>query len=95
MRIIALSLLAGLAFTGCSSNQHSQQQKAAEPTKPAADTNKAETGRVAFKALRSGTRMARDAMPVGLESQPTKEFPGKTEKPVSGEGRSVQHRARP
>jgi len=78
MKIFALALLAGLLFTGCSSNQQSQQQKTAEPARTAADTNKAETGRVAFQRLYVAARgWARDAMPVGLESQPTKEFPGK------------------
>ena len=80
MKLYALILLAGLLLTGCSSNAPSgQQQKApAEPAKPAADANRAETGRVAFQRMYVAARgWARDAMPVGLESTPTKEFPGK------------------
>jgi hypothetical protein len=78
MKVVAWALLAGLLFTGCSSNPPSQQQKPTEPSKPAADANKAETGRVAFQRTYVAARgWARDAMPVGLESQPTKEFPGK------------------
>jgi hypothetical protein len=78
MRSLSLALFAGLLLTGCSSTPQSQQQKPAEPAKPAADTNKAETGRVAFQRMYVAARgWARDAMPVGLESQPTKEFPGR------------------
>ena len=78
MKVVAWALLAGLLFMGCSSNPPSQQQKPAEPSKPAADANKAETGRVAFQRTYVAARgWARDAMPVGLESQPTKEVPGK------------------
>jgi len=78
MKSLFFALFAGLLLTGCSSNQQSQQQKPAEPVKPAAEANKAETGRVAFQRMYVAARgWARDAMPVGLESTPTKEFPGK------------------
>ncbi len=79
MKRFASLLFAGLLLTGCSSNQPSgQQQKPAEPAKPAADANKADTGRVAFQRMYVAARgWARDAMPVSLESTPTKEFPGK------------------
>ena len=79
MRSVVFGFLFGLLLIGCSSNPPSgQQQKSAEPAKPAADANKADTGRVAFQRLYVAARgWARDAMPVGLESQPTKEFPGK------------------
>ena len=80
MKPYASLLLAGLLLTGCSSNAPSgQQQKApAEPAKPVADANKADTGRVAFQRMYVAARgWARDAMPVGLESTPTKDFPGK------------------
>jgi hypothetical protein len=78
MKSLIFALFAGLLLTGCSSNQQSQQQKPAEPAKPAAEANKAETGRVAFQRMYVAARgWARDAMPVGLESTPTKEFPGK------------------
>ena len=78
MKIAVWALLAGLLITGCSSTPPSQQQKSSEPTKPASDANKADNGRVAFQRLYVAARgWARDAMPVGLESQSTKEFPGK------------------
>jgi len=78
MKTVAWVLLAALLLTGCSSNQPSQQQKPAEPAKPAADANKGDAGRMAFQRLYVAARgWARDAMPVGLESQSTKEFPGK------------------
>jgi hypothetical protein len=78
MKSFVLALVAGLLFTGCSSTPPSQQQKPAEPAKSAADANKAETGRVAFQRMYVTARgWVRDAMPVGLESQSTKEFPGK------------------
>jgi hypothetical protein len=80
MKVLAMVLFAGLLFIGCSSNPPSgQQQKApAEPAKPAADANKADTGRVAFQRMYVAARgWARDAMPVGLESQGTQEFPGR------------------
>src|SRR3954467_1479568 len=80
MKLFASLILAGLLLTGCSSNgPSSQQQKApAEPAKPAAEANKADAGRVAFQRMYvAGRGWARDAMPGGLESTPTKEFPGK------------------
>ncbi len=78
MKSFVLALFAGLLLTGCSSTPPSQQQKPAEAAKPAADANKAETGRVAFQRMYVTARgWGRDAMPVGLESQSTKEFPGK------------------
>jgi hypothetical protein len=81
MRSFALALLFGWLLVGCSSNTPSgQQQKPSSEaaTKPATDANKAETGRVAFQRMYVAARgWARDAMPVGLESTPTKDFPGK------------------
>jgi hypothetical protein len=78
MKPFVLVLFAGLLLTGCSSTPPSQQQTPAGPAKPTADANKAETGRVAFQRIYVTARgWARDAMPVGLESQSTKEFPGK------------------
>ena len=78
MKSIALALLLGLVLIGCSSNPQSSQKPSAEPAKPAAETNKAETGRVAFQKMYVAARgWARDAMPVGLESTPTKDFPGR------------------
>jgi hypothetical protein len=78
MKVFVLALLAGLLLTGCSSNPPSGQQKPpAEPAKPVADSNQADTGRVAFQRMYVAARgWARDAMPVGLESQSTKQFPG-------------------
>src|SRR3954471_4850375 len=80
MKLFASLLFAGLLLTGCSSNAPSSQQQKAptEPAKPAGEANKADTGRVAFQRMYVAARgWARDAMPVGLESTATKEFPGK------------------
>lgn len=79
MRSVALALCLGLLLIGCSSNPPAeQQQKPAEPAKPAGEANKADTGRIAFQRMYVAARgWARDVMPVGLESTPTKEFPGK------------------
>src|SRR5258707_9992722 len=77
MKVFVLALLAGLLFTGCSSNAPSGQQASPEPAKPKADSNQAATGRVAFQRMYVAARgWTRDAMPVSLESQPTKEFAG-------------------
>ena len=81
MKSISLALLLGLVLTSCSSNMPSgQQQKPSSEaaTKPTADANRADTGRVAFQRMYVAARgWSRDAMPVGLESTPTKDFPGK------------------
>ena len=78
MKVSLLALLAGLLLAGCSSNPPAGQQSSPEPAKPKADANQAATGRVAFQRMYVAARgWARDAMPVSLESQPTKEFAGK------------------
>src|SRR3954447_21465589 len=84
--LLALSLIAG-----CSSNPPASQEKPANQaaSKPAADANHADTGRVAFQRMYVAARgWSRDAMPVGLESQPPKDFPGKDGKAGVGGGTS-------
>src|SRR3954463_3217633 len=79
MKSISLFLFA-VIFAGCSSNPPASQEKPADQTAPkaATDANKADTGRVAFQRMYVAARgWARDAMPVGLESTPAKDFPGK------------------
>jgi hypothetical protein len=80
MRLLLCCSLAVALFTGCSSNPPASQQKSGDnsPPKPAANANHADTGRVAFQRMYVAARgWARDSMPVGLESQATKDFPGK------------------
>jgi hypothetical protein len=80
MRLFFFIFLTITLIAGCSSNQPaSQEQPAAQSaSKPAMEANHADTGRVAFQRMYVAARgWARDAMPVGLESQSTKEFPGK------------------
>jgi len=71
------ALIAVLA--GCSSNPPASEKSEQKPaSQPAAQANKAETGRVAFQRMYVAARgWARDASPVGLESQATKDFNGK------------------
>src|SRR3954465_3773290 len=79
MRTFFFVSVAIVLVAGCSSNPPASQEKPANqpPSKPAADTNHADTGRVAFQRMYVAARgWARDAMPVGLESQSTKQFPG-------------------
>ena len=80
MKLIFFTLLAMVLLAGCSSNPPASQENPGDKTapKPGADANKAETGRVAFQKMYVAARgWAREAMPVGLESTPTKDFPGK------------------
>ena len=80
MRFFFLFLVAATLLAGCSSNPPSTQEKPASqpPSKAAPEASHADTGRVAFQRMYVAARgWARDAMPVGLESQSTKDFPGK------------------
>jgi hypothetical protein len=78
MKVFVLALLAGLLLSGCSSNAPTGQQASPEPAKPKPEANQSATGRVAFQRMYVAARgWTRDAMPVGLESQPTSEFAGK------------------
>src|SRR3954468_15744539 len=79
MKTTVCALLALTLIAGCSSNPPaSREEPANQPaSKPAAEANHADTGRVAFQRMYVAARgWARDAMPVGLESQSTKNFPG-------------------
>ena len=66
-------------LVGCSSNPPASGKPEQKPaSQPAAEANKADTGRVAFQRMYVAARgWARDASPVGLESQATKDFNGK------------------
>jgi hypothetical protein len=80
MRSLLSTFLGFVLIIGCSSNQPAPQEKTGDngAAKPSADNNHSDTGRVAFQRMYVAARgWARDAMPVGLESQPTKDFPGK------------------
>jgi hypothetical protein len=79
MRAVLSALFAGLLLAGCSSSPQSGQQKApAEPAKSTVSANQADTGRIAFQRMYVAARgWSRDAMPVGLESTPTKDFQGR------------------
>jgi hypothetical protein len=80
MKKLLCTSLALLLVAGCSSNPPASQERPADTgaAKPAANVNHADNGRAAFQRMYVAARgWARDAMPVGLESQATKDFPGK------------------
>jgi hypothetical protein len=80
MRLVLCTSLAVFLVAGCSSNPPASQEQPADAgaVRPSVEANRADPGRVAFQRMYVAARgWARDAMPVGLESQASKDFPGK------------------